>query len=392
MMKGRVGQTTYYISKGQQVARQSRNDSNYGDTARRTELQQNRRVLWANLVSFYKVSARWMQKAFETKRPGQTDYNKFMQVNIGNSRISLTKSEAVAGACVVDGYVVTQGSLPSVSVIPTGSVWRTNLMLGDLQIGATTTIGEFTQSLINNNANVREGMQLSFVSYMQSRDALGTPRVLCRCYECTLISSSTAILYDYLPAFCAQSVNNSLGTSTDIAEGGFTYILSELVNGALKVSTQQLTTLNNSMIEYYTSADQVSQAVESYGLDTEVILSPTGTIAQDPEPVPAYLNNITFNEDGVYKVITPGGYFGQANRIAGKEVDFIITGKGSRTVQQVQLGYGTSSVYTGTIVTQLSVGATATFASISEQSLSVITSARAVLSDGTIVDAQFATE
>ena len=391
IMRGRVGETTYYVSKGQQVARQAQNDSNYGETARRTDAQQSRRVLWSNLVQFYKISSRWMQKAFETKRLGQTDYNKFVQVNIGASRIALTKSESVAGACVVDRYVVSQGSLPSVSVVASGAQWYTNLLIGNLNIGAATTIGELTDALVANNANVRAGMQISFVSYMQSIDSIGTPRVSCRCYECTLVTGSALLVRDYLPEFCSTSVNGALGTSSSIAAGGFAYILSELVNGQLKVSTQQLIISDNTFIEQYSSAQQVEQAIQSYGINTEVILSPVDTIQQEPEPVPVYITAINYTKDNVIHVVTPNSYFGPCDTLYEIPTTVIIRGLSGRTVSTVRLLHGTSNTYQGTISEQDSMSVTATFPSIKETDASIIRGIQVELNDSTVVTVAFAT-
>lgn len=392
IMRGRVGETTYYVSKGQQVARQSQNDSNYGETARRTESQQSRRILWANLVQFYKVSARWMPKAFETKGVGQTDYNKFMQVNIGNSRVALTKEQSVAAACVVDEYVVTQGSLPSVTVIATGSQWRTNLSLGTLTIGDATTIGEFTEALVGNNANVREGMQISFVYYMQSMDSLGTPRVNCRCYECTLVRNSTLLVRDYLPEFCSTAVDGTLGTSATLTEGGFAYILSELVNGQLRVSTQQIVLNNAAMIAQYTSPDQVALAMQSYGIDTEVILSPTDTIAQEPEPVVAYISKISYTDGNITRNYTANTYFGPLGVLNEKTLNVYVYGLGGRTVSTIKLLHGNGLTFTGTISTQTTDSVAATFAGISASETSVLSHVQLTLSDDTVVLMPFRTE
>lgn len=316
LMKGRVGQTTYYISKGQQVARQSRNDSNYGETARRTELQQNRRVLWSNLVQFYKISARWMPKAFESKRSGQTDYNKFMAVNVPSSRIPLTKSQAEAGACIVDGFLVSQGSLPSIETSPYGSGWKSNLLIGNLTIAATTTVADLTTALLANNANIRAGMQLSFASYQQNVDPLGTPRVNCRLYEITLSESDTSLAWDHIPELGLSSVDGCIGTASEVPVGGFAWIISELANGALKVSTQLLVVNNSVLIGQYTTTAQLNAAAQSYGIDTEVILNPSTTVQQGQEPTANYIQYITV--DGVRYYA--GDYIGAVSTLYGKTI------------------------------------------------------------------------
>lgn len=293
--KGRVGDATYYVSKGQQIVRQARNDSNYGESARRSENQQVRRVMWANLVNFYKASASWMPAAFESKKRGQTDYNKFMQVNMNGSRIALTKDQAAAGACVADAYLITQGSLPSVEIGLKGVAWFTNIGIGDLVISAATTNAELTAAMIANNANIQEGMQISFVSYQQSLDAMGMPRVICRLYEITLNRTSTDKVWDFLPEFCATSVSKMLGTSGNISTGGFAYIVSDKRAGQVRVSTQQLITNNQDLISQFSSGEHVRAAMLSYGIDSEVILSPDGINQQGAEPQPNYVRKLTLN-------------------------------------------------------------------------------------------------
>ena len=70
---GRVGDTTYYVRDGEQIARQSQNNSNYGATASRTPAQMSRRVKWANLVNLFKGMKSWQPKAYDFKKKGQTD-------------------------------------------------------------------------------------------------------------------------------------------------------------------------------------------------------------------------------------------------------------------------------------------------------------------------------
>ncbi|MCQ2125759.1 MAG: hypothetical protein MJZ25_16415 [Fibrobacter sp.] len=321
MRRGRVGETTYYISGGQQIARQALNGSNYGTSARRSQTQQSRRVLWSNLVNFYKVSSGWMPKAFESKKRSQSDYNKFMSVNIGTATVALTKAEAAAGACIAAGYIVSQGSLPSIEVTATASAWYTNLKLGSLTIDDNTTVQQFALALVNNNGHCRIGQQLSFVSYQQSVDALGTPRLICRCYEVTLSDMNEDPLRDYLPEFCSQNLLGCLGTSDYISIGGFAYILSEQANNGLLVSTQQLVLNNDALIAQYTTESQHELAIASYGVDAEVILSPVSTNAQSAEAQPMYIARIKIANTSY----NSGDYYGPMSGATTKAVEISLS-------------------------------------------------------------------
>lgn len=296
LSRGRSGQNTYYVANGRQIMRPALNNSNYGESARRSAAQQLRRVKWADLVNLYKASAAWMPKAFESKKKGQTDYNKFMQVNVNNAVISLTKDEALNGAIVVAPVQLTQGSLPSVAVTKQGNAYVTNLAVGSgFAFGADTTIGQLTAALVTNTSFVVEGMQLSFVQYLQNVDANNIPHATCVFYEVTLDAASADLVADYLPEDALNVIGGFIATADDIDLGGFAYILSQKTATGLKVSSQGLVCNNDTLIAKYTGSAQVNKAIESYGLDTEVILNPESISGASGVVVPQYISTMTLN-------------------------------------------------------------------------------------------------
>lgn len=288
LMKGRVGNTTYYVSGKRQIARVSQNSSNYGESARRTEAMQDRRSRWANLVNFYKVSQSWMKYAFETKSAKQSDYNKFMSVNLNSSTIYLTRDQASLGGCVVMPYNVSQGSLRTINVSKVNLAWRTDIALGSLSITGTTTVAQFTEALLEANNGLKEGMQLSFISYQQLEDSNATPQVVCTAYEVTLSKTNEDILRDYLPEFCSTSLSGFLGTNNAISPGAFAYMWSITEGGKTRVSTQTLVNNNFILISKYMSDVQRNAAIESYGVDTDAFLM-SGSTPQIPTAATTYI-------------------------------------------------------------------------------------------------------
>lgn len=283
LRKGRVGNTTYYVSGQRQIARVSQNSSNYGETARRTEAMQERRARWGNLVNFYKASKNWMRYAYETKSAKQSDYNRFMQVNLNTSVVYLTKDQAALGACVVEPFAISQGSLRSIYIAKESSYYVTDIELGNLVIDDNTTVGVFSAQVIAYNNGVRAGYQLSFISYQQWTDFNGIPQLTCTAYEVTLDPTSEAKLRDYLPEFCATNRGTKLGTSLSISAGAFTYMWSYTDGGITRVSTQTLINNNAGMIASFSSNAQRQLAIESYGLDTDSFLM-SGSTPQVPTP------------------------------------------------------------------------------------------------------------
>jgi hypothetical protein len=390
VMRGRVGQTTFYFSNGQQIARQAKNNSNYGETARRSEAQQVRRVMWANLVNFYKLSASWMPKAFESKKRNQTDYNKFMQLNIGSAGYAFTKEEAAAGACIAAGFIVSQGSLPSIDLTFTVNGWRSDLSLGGLNIDNTTTVGAFSEALIENNISMRSGMQLSFASYTQMIDPLGIPRVISRLYEVTLDPSSTDILRDYLPELASTVVGGYLGVSASAQKGAFTYIASELVGGALKVSTQQLTRNPLGATIYYQSQEQINKAVASYGLDQEVILNPDTVLAQEVAPEEIYISSVSQTREGVDVTVEPGEYFGTWSLLNNTDTALRVIGIGDNTVTQAFVtDEGSHNLLANNIVKVDDI-VTLRFTVTGSQGDRIVTAFTLLLDNGSYVSASFA--
>lgn len=305
-IRGKVGNTTYYVEGGRQIARVSQNGSNYGESASRTEKQQFQRGKWGNLVNFYKVSKKWMTKAFESKKRTQSDYNRFMQLNTTNARIYLTKNMYANGGCVADEFRISEGSLRPVSVVKSGNIYVTDLYMSPGDIDDRTQVGGLSDDLITNNSFLREGMQISFISYQQTLSPEGTPSLICTAYEMTLDTQSTERVFDYLPPFCAQNVNGRLGTSAQISTGAFAYVLSETRNGKTSVSTQSLITKNDVLIAEYSSEEAIRRSIDSYGVDADVFLT-SGSYPTGATPQPVYIEKLTWDSSDDVEVVRVAG-------------------------------------------------------------------------------------
>lgn len=248
----------------------------------RTAAQMNQRVKWANLVNLYRVNQSWMKYAFETKKTNQSEYNKWMSLNVTNSRIFLTKQLAAVGACVVDSYIITQGSLYSIEFIKTASAWQTNILLdGDTEITANTTVGTFSANILRNNPAIREGDQLSFIRLTQlTNPSTGAPFVVVRKYELIINSTSQILLSTYMPLDYIDSDEGAQSARLVVkdsgAAGGFTMVLSRTIGGKTYVSSQSIVVANNdALINYYSSQAALQAAVDSYGESEEAFLTST---------------------------------------------------------------------------------------------------------------------
>lgn len=280
-MRGRVGNTSYYYLNGQQVARQARNNSNYGDEARRTEAQQTRRALWGNLVNLYKACSLWMPKAFETKERNQSDYNKFMSVNLNSSEVYLTKDEVSQGCAVVDEYIISQGSLAPVQYVDMTGIQgkSTDILCAGVTLN-TATLGAISQAIIAQNAAYRDKDNIAFIIFENWADGTTYPYVATRYLELTLDVSST-------DAFSGHPLSGYLDISEDndaLEVATYVNVTARAVgwacihtrqDGILKVSSQAIALQKPIIKDNYISLVAKQAAIDSYGVDEQVPLEPS---------------------------------------------------------------------------------------------------------------------
>lgn len=269
-----------YVRKGEQVVRQRKNSSNYGVEASRSISQQSRRILWSNLVNFYRVNMGWMQKAFESLKAGQTIYNRFMQLNIDQSQVALTKQEAFAGACLADAFTVSDGKLPAIRYAATSEgITPVYINTGDITSITGVTLGQLSAAIIEYNTYFQDGDNIAWVFFVQNYFVGDVPRVVPNYMEITLNTESTTPLSD-IPAFGFEWVtisNRKLAANSPTDTGdyaGFVCIHTRRSNG-LQVSPQKIFMTDTTQRDQFSSVAQQKAAIDSYGVDAEVPLQPS---------------------------------------------------------------------------------------------------------------------
>lgn len=270
----------------------------------RTEAQMNQRVKWANLVNLYRVNSNWMKYAYETKKITQSEYNKWMSLNVTNSRIYLTKQLAAAGACIVDAYTITQGSLPSIeNTMKATGIWMTNIYIPNIMDLSETTVSSFTQEVLQNNPGIREGDQISLIRLSQQTNGdNGVPYVIQRRYELVLSSTNSRMVTDYLPNEIVDVVGNGssqvLGLTLGSRVGGFAWILSRTIAGKTYVSTQSIVPVNNgALISLYSSDEAYRAAIESYGTSDDAFLSSASANTSSGAAIPPAIVRMEIDEN-----------------------------------------------------------------------------------------------
>lgn len=326
----KLGGAVLYEAMGQTRARwQKESVSNP-----RTEAQMSQRIRWSNLVNFYRANASWMKYAFETKKTTQSEYNKFMSLNVSSSRIALTKQAAAAGAAVADSYTMTQGSLPSIEWREANGVYISNIYTGDgTEILSSTTVGEFSSWLVANNPAIQEGDQLSFIRVSQMvNGSTGYPYVIVRKYEVIISLLNTRLLNDYIPVefLSAENIGDeyTLNVLTEGRKGGFCMILSRTRGGKTYVSTQQLVNVNNEdVISNWSGTAAVRAAIDSYGPSEDVFLSSASANTATGSPIGNSILYMTIRSADY----APGIRVPDMNSLMTEEVELIFSDSLSQT-------------------------------------------------------------
>lgn len=293
MQVGRVGAYSMYVRRGEQVVRQRKNSSNYGPEASRSLAQQTRRVRWSNLVNFYKVIAFWMAKAYEGLKPGQTIYNKFMQLNMDKSAVALAKPFATAGASICDAFYISDGKLPPVTLgaVTGEGLTPTNISTGDIAQEAGLTIGELSAAIIGANNTYLEGDNIALIVFEQTYNAGDVPRCRPIYMEFTLDSTSEDSLLT-LPMFAHEyatitSKKLAMNSATEVGDyAGFVFIHTRKSSG-LQVSPQQIKMADTTVLDMFSTQSALQTAIDSYGVDASVPLDPNFNSAR---VLSAYVN------------------------------------------------------------------------------------------------------
>lgn len=303
--KQKLGGSVLYQAMGQ--TRQRELAANVANP--RTNSQMEQRTRWANLVNFYRVNSGWMKFAYETKKQNQSEYNKFMSLNVPSARIYLPKSLASQGGCVVDAYQMTQGSLASIEVLKSGAAWQSNLYLvSATDLDENSTVGEVTAQLLPANPALREGDQLSFLRFTQmTNSSTGVPFVVVRKYEVILKANDTRRFFDFMPADYITFGGTAQAPCIEVTDsgnaGGFLLVLSRTIGGKTYVSSQSIVVANNeALISAYSSDTARQEAIDSYGESAEPFL--TSSTANEDSQAATRLSILGVRINGV--TYTPG--------------------------------------------------------------------------------------
>lgn len=283
-LRGGVGDFSYYTTEGYQLVRPRRNASNYGNTARRTVSQQERRAKWGNLVNVYQSLSPWIGKCNKMYIPSKKGLSMqhpaavFIGNNINVSTAYLTKEEASLGAAVLQRYQVSKGRLPSIdcNVIismleDTPAYMRVSVNAEDTPTSSMPT-SVFSGQLINENGGrIKNGDRLSYIIFTNYLDSDGVPRLTSEVVDFVVNVDnqqpmSGQPLFRYMNELNEGRLFLTVGLESDDVVGA-AFIQSRIVNGSLQVSSQFAEPAFFGISNQFSSSDKRIAAINSYGVE-----------------------------------------------------------------------------------------------------------------------------
>lgn len=274
--RGSIGNATLAIVGGDTVARQKISKGTGGGVVR-SFAQMNQRVQWGNLVNIWQLFNGNDRPSFQTRPARVSDFNAFMQANLSSGvggsgvRVYLTKEESRQGAAIAAPYKVTEGDMPTIDNAASGTNGEicSDIILGDLTIGESTTLAMFSRAVINNNAGrFINGDQITvFVAIQYTNSVTGLPYVSMTAAKIKLdVSDNETLLSEFDPDglyFAKTPGTDKLGMSAAI-NGAVVYIHSRKEQGVVRVSSQRFIVTNTLLVNYESAAKR-NEAIISYG-------------------------------------------------------------------------------------------------------------------------------
>lgn len=283
---GKLGESVFYRAGGQQ-----RNRAYVHNVKNpKTRSQMTNRIKWANVINTWRLLKPFLMMGMQNRKTSQSDYNKFVGLNVSASRAYLLKEQAQQGGTVLAPYIITSGSLGLRSM---RSAAITGINVGNVDL-SSATIGQLSAAIIANNTNIAIGDQITVMGLGQTV-VEGVPYVLPYAYK--FVVSDAAL---DAPALEAIEVSGAIAPAVEDGFLAFEFVgveYSEYAgaviqsridgDGSLLVSDSRLVVAYEiDGVQQGTNPFAVTEeeALASYGFSAPVYLNPASAGEVEPRP------------------------------------------------------------------------------------------------------------
>ncbi len=257
---GRCGDVTYYVRKGNIVARLRHNDAYHCNSLKSSAGC----TTMSNTVRLWNRFPRAWKPSFMNKRDSQTDYNSFVSHARYGQAVYLDSLESQQGVTVLVSVAVSDGTLPTVELQVTDNTVLTDIVLNEMTFDTDTTVSALTAAVLENNPLYRAGDALLLYSACQ-RVAAGMPQVTILASFLPLDRGDDRRLTALLGSgVTLLNAGGRLATPFGDGRGVAWVHLRPAANGAGWLRSTQWMEVRNTLAERYMTVEARDRAVGSY--------------------------------------------------------------------------------------------------------------------------------
>lgn len=277
--RGKVGSMVFARRAGEQITR----PYNGNPKNPKTLAQMRRRIKWANLINSWRRYKPFIQMGMQSRKTTQSDYNKFVSLNLNQSLAYLLKEEAAQGAVILADYILTSGTL---GVRAMRSAAETSIAVGSPSTDfSRISIGELSANIMAFNQGFAIGDQIAVLAFGQKLEQ-GVPQVDVFGFKFLLTGADDGRI--------ASTVIETVGNITPAVADGFIAFEFDgieydtyggcVVQSRISPDGQLLLSDSRIMVYYSVGGGQMAQnpysvtadeALSSYAFTPDVYLSPT---------------------------------------------------------------------------------------------------------------------
>lgn len=126
--------------------------------------QIRQRAKLQNINNVYRALEPIISRGFESVEYGDKSRNYFMKLALTSESVPFTEKDSKIA--VPANYIISEGGLPTIEctqVFGTNGWIVTNIINNERQLENIKTIGQFWQSILNNNTYLKNGQELTFI-------------------------------------------------------------------------------------------------------------------------------------------------------------------------------------------------------------------------------------
>lgn len=267
----KIGNVRFYERGGKVFARMAA--TSYMPNKRSGGQMMNRlrfnsvRYLWKSFKDELKGS-------FEGVELGKSAYTTFMRLN-SHKGVFLSKEQQASRFQVVTPLQISEGTLqPILQTINENKQLVSDIVLGDFEITTETSVREFCIALANANPQLEYNDELHLVAVKQDVNQMDTPLCKVEVMSLKLDLADERPLLTVVGKFPLCNKDGYLATNENLPCGCYAFYLSRVEGQKTLVSSQNLASNNDELIEKYISEEQFNMARQSFGKVEEAPIAP----------------------------------------------------------------------------------------------------------------------